>query len=122
VIPCTHKLEEYLDAYINVAGISGQKGTPLFRSTRARTKQLTASRISRTDAYAMIRRRKEDAGIPGVFGCHCFRATGITPYLSNGGTIERAQFIAGLANVGTTQLYDKRSQRATLEDLERVRY
>ena len=122
VIPCPHKLEEYLDAYSEVAGITNQKGTPLFRSTRARTRQLTSSRMSRTDAYAMIRRRTEDAGIPGVFGCHSFRATGITTYLSNGGTIERAQFIAGHANVGTTQLYDKRNQRATLEDLERVRY
>jgi site-specific recombinase XerD len=122
VIPCPHRLEEYLDAYVEAAGLAGKKGTPLFRSTRARTKQLTENRISRTDAYAMIRRRTEDARIPGTFGCHSFRATGITTYLSNGGTIERAQWIAGHANVGTTQLYDKRNQRATLEDLERVRY
>jgi site-specific recombinase XerD len=87
VIPCPHRLEEYLDAYVEAAGLAGKKGTPLFRSTRARTKQLTKNRISRTDADAMIRRRTEDAQIPGTFGCHSFRATGITTYLFNGGRL-----------------------------------
>jgi integrase len=38
----------------------------------------------------MIRRRAAAAGIAAEIGCHTFRATGITAYLSNGGALEHA--------------------------------
>ena len=38
---------------------------------------------------------------------HTFRATGITAYLSNGGTLEHAQRIACHASPKTTKLYDR---------------
>jgi hypothetical protein len=40
--------------------------------------------------YAMIRRRAAAAGIATKLGNHSFRATGITAYLKNGGTLEKA--------------------------------
>ena len=43
----------------------------------------------------MMRRRAANAGIETVIGCHTFRATGITDYLTNGGRIEVVQRIAG---------------------------
>jgi integrase/recombinase XerD len=40
-MPCNHNLEQYLDAYIKVAGIADDlKGYP-FRSVRGRTGELT---------------------------------------------------------------------------------
>ncbi len=42
----------------------------------------------------MIKRRAEEAGLPSSTCCYTFRATGITAYLENGGTIENAQAIA----------------------------
>ena len=45
---------------------------------------------------------------PGVT-CHTFRATGITDYLENGGTIEHAQQIAAHESPRTTKLYDRTS-------------
>jgi integrase/recombinase XerD len=39
----------------------------------------------------MIKRRAEAAGLPYSTCCHTFRATGITTYLQNGGTLEQAQ-------------------------------
>jgi len=51
-----------------------------------------------------------------------FRATGITNYLENGGTLEVAQRIAGHADSRTTKLYDRRGQKVLLEDMERIRY
>lgn len=78
--------------------------------------------MSRTDAYAMIQRRVKDAGIEGRFSCHSFRATGITNYLENGGSLEKAQWIAGHSDSRTTKLYDRRALKATVEDIERVRY
>jgi len=121
-IPCHHKLEEFLDAYIQAADLAGGKDAPLFRTAAGRTGKLTENTMSRFDAWKMVRRRLKDAGIPGEFTNHSFRATGITTFLENGGSLESAQFIAGHADSRTTKLYDRRHQRASLEDLERVRY
>ena len=55
----------------------------------------------------MIKRRAVAAGLPASTCCHTFRATGITAYLSNGGTLEHAQRIAGHASPKTTKLYDR---------------
>ena len=46
------------------------------------------------------------AAVPPSTCCHTFRATGITAYLSNGGTLEHTQQIAGHASPKTTKLYD----------------
>ena len=51
-----------------------------------------------------------------------FRATGITNFLENDGTLEAAQRIAGHADSWTTKLYDRRGQKVLLEDMERIRY
>ena len=45
-----------------------------------------------------IKRRAAAAALPASTCCHTFRATGITAYLSNGGTLEHAQRIAGHAS------------------------
>src|SRR6202043_3645671 len=50
---------------------------------------------------------------------HSFRATGITNFLENAGTLEAAQRIAGHADSRTTKLYDRRGQKVLVEDMER---
>jgi integrase/recombinase XerC len=55
----------------------------------------------------MIRHRAIDAGIATKVGNHSFRATGITAYLKNGGTLEKAASMANHASTRTTQLYDR---------------
>jgi integrase len=55
----------------------------------------------------MIKRRARQAGLPGTPCCHTFRATGITTYLQNGGTIEHAQQIANHESPRMTKLYDR---------------
>lgn len=52
--------------------------------------------------------------------CHTFRATGITAYLDNGGTIENAQAIAAHESPRTTKLYDRTSDEITLDEVERI--
>ena len=94
-VPAHHTAEEYLDAYLAAAGIADQpKGSPLPHH-RPHDRTLTSSRLHRTDALRMIKRRAKAAGLPASTCCHTFRATGITAYLQNGGTIENAQQIAG---------------------------
>jgi integrase len=72
------------------------------------------------DAYAMIRRRAAGAGIATKLGNHSFRATGITAYLKNGGTLEKAAAMANHASTRTTQLYDRRRDEVSLDEVERI--
>ncbi len=58
--------------------------------------------------------------LPSSTCCHTFRATGITAYLSNGGTLEHAQQIAGHASPKTTKLYDRTSDTVTVDEIERI--
>ena len=60
------------------------------------------------------------AGITAKIGNHTFRETGVTAYLKNGGTLERAAPMANHASTRTTQLYDRRAREVTLEEMERV--
>jgi len=68
----------------------------------------------------MIKRRAVAAGLPETINCHTFRATGITAYLENGGTIENAQAIAAHESPRTTKLYDRTSDEITLDEVERI--
>ena len=117
---CHHKLEEFLDAYIQAAGIAEDKKGPLFRSTRARSRNLTERRMHRVDAYRMVRRRALEAGIGAPISCHTFRGTGITNYLKNGGQLEIAQRMANHESARTTGLYDRRDDEVSLDEVERI--
>jgi integrase len=68
----------------------------------------------------MIRRRAAGAGIKTRVGNHTFRATGITAYLKNGGTLENAAAMANHASTRTTQLYDRRRDEVSLDEVERI--
>jgi len=120
-LPCHHELEEYLDSYITTAGIARAKGTPLFRTAIGKTKQLSSRRLHRVEAYQMIKRRAVAAGIKSPVSCHTFRATGITQYLLNKGTLEKAQLMAAHESPRTTKLYDRTKDEVTLDEVERIR-
>jgi site-specific recombinase XerD len=59
-VPCHHKLEEYLDAYIEAAGIRGDRKAPLFRSAIGKTGELSDRLMLRVDVAhgAPPRRRR----------------------------------------------------------------
>jgi len=120
-VPAHHSAEEYLDAYLKVSGHGGDKLSPLFLTAIGRTERLSDRPISRHDAFRMMKRRASAAGLSEKIGCHTFRATGITAYLENGGTIENAQAIAAHESLRTTKLYDRSSDEITLDEVERIR-
>lgn len=117
-VPGHHNAVEYLDAYL-AAAPAGKKA-PLFR-TIDRDGALTARRLTRNDVLRMVKRRARKAGLPADVCCHSFRATGITAYLENGGTIENAQAIAAHESPRTTKLYDRTNDDITLDEVERIR-
>jgi integrase len=108
-MPCHHKLDQYLDAYIRAAGVENDRKGPLFQAAIGKTKKLGPGPLSRTDVWYMVRHRASDAGIETAIGCHTFRAAGITDYLTNGGRIQVAQRMAGHSNAKTRGLYDRRN-------------
>lgn len=117
-MPCHHNLETYLMAYLEGGGISDDPKGLLFRTIGRTTGQLTRTPLA--NAYAMIRRRAGRAGIKTKIGNHSFRATGITTYLKNGGSLESAAAMANHASTPTTQLYDCRRDDLTLDEVERI--
>jgi integrase len=66
-LPVHHKLEEILDQYLKATGLEKEPESPLFPAALGKT---------------------------GKHSPHSFRATGITNFLENDGTLEAAQRIA----------------------------
>ena len=108
-----------LTAYLDGAGLRGDPKGPLFRTIGRGTNKLTRTALPQANAYAMIGRRAA-AGIATKLGNHSFRATGITAYLKNGGTLEKAVAMANHASTRTTLLYDRRRDELSLDEVERI--
>lgn len=122
-VPAHHHAIDYLDAYLEAAGIGAEKQTPLFRSVKGggKAKQLSPLAMDRKAVWFMIRRRAAAAGLNGDICCHTFRATGITAYLMNGGSLEHAQRIAAHSSSQTTKLYDHSDDQITLDEINLIR-
>jgi integrase len=93
----------------------------LFQTIVQGSGSLTKTHLAQANAYAMIGRRATAAGIETKVGNHSFRATGITAYLKNGGTLENAAAMVNHASTRTTQLYDRRQDDISLDEVERIR-
>jgi site-specific recombinase XerD len=119
-MPCHHTLEEILAEYRDGARLGADPKGPLFRTIGRGTGELTRTSLPQANAHAMIRRRAAAAGIKTLIGNHSFRATGITAYLKNGGTLEKAAAMANHASTRTTQLYDRRRDEMSLDEVERI--
>jgi integrase/recombinase XerC len=88
--------------------------------TVGRDGKLTNNPLHRVNAYELVRKRAGAAGIKTSIGNHSFRATGITVFRKLGGSLENAALMANHASTRTTQLYDRRSDDVTLDEVERI--
>jgi integrase/recombinase XerD len=118
-VPVHHRAEEYLDAYVVAAGIRDDQAGPLFR-TLDRRRQLSDRRLDPNDALRAIKRYARALTLPVGVCNHTFRATGITAYMQNGGTLENAARIAAHSSTRTTQLYNRVNDQLSLDEIERV--
>lgn len=118
-MPLHHNAEHYLLEYMAAAELHVQPASPLFR-TIGRRRYLTLNAMHRNDALRMIKRRAIALGISPHICSHTFRATGITEYMRNGGTLEKAQQMAAHASATTTQMYNRVEDSVTLDEVERV--
>jgi site-specific recombinase XerD len=127
-IPCHHVLESHIAEWLEGAGHGADPSAYLFQTfstsgtRQSRNRPLSGRPMSQSMTWEMLQRRARAAGIETKICNHTFRATGITAYLSNGGTIERAAIIAGHVSTRTTQLYDRRPDDVTLDEIEKIRF
>jgi integrase len=116
-----HKWTPLRTAYIAAAGIGEDRKGFLFRTSRGHDGTVLSERpMAQADAWRMVRKRALAAGIMAPIGNHSFRATGITAYLANGGTLEHAQSMAAHESPRTTKLYDRTKERLTQDEIERI--
>ena len=121
-VPAHHKATASVEAYLDITGIRTERDKPLFRSSGGRARALTDQPLSTLAVWQMIKRRAKQAGLPEEICCHTFRATGITNYLQNGGTIETAAQIAAHESTRTTQLYNRVNEEVDLGEIEKIRF
>ena len=124
-MPCHHTLEGYRAEYVEHARLSEAGRVPLFQAIKHRPygrgqAELTGERFHRIGAWKMVQRRARAGGITTEVCNHTFRGTGITAYLENGGTLEKARQMAAHASTRTTQLYDRREDRVTLDEVVKI--
>jgi integrase len=93
-MPCTTPSRSTSTATSRWPGVGEDKKGALFRAALAKNGGLSERPLVRRNALEMIYRRAKQAGIATRIGCHTFRATGITIYLTSGGTLEKAQMMA----------------------------
>jgi site-specific recombinase XerD len=122
-VPCHHEMAAALRSYIDAAGIADDPKGCLFRTSRGHAGTMLSARpMTQSDTWRMIRRRAAMAGIHAPIGNHTFRATGITAYLGSGGALGHAQSMAAHESPRTTRRYDPLNQRATRDEVDRIRF
>jgi integrase len=119
-MPCHHELEDTLREYL-IDCESASDAAYLFRSVD-RSSQLSGKRLQSANAYQRVQVHARAAGLDCHVTSHSFRATGITTYLSNKGTLELAAKMANHSSTRTTQLYDRRHDAIAVAEVERIRF
>ena len=120
-IPVGHDLDRWLSEYVEAAGIDADpKESPLFRSALGTQRQLSLRPVSATSMSLMLKRRLKDAGLPPISSRHSIRVLVVTDLLSQDVPLEDVQYLAGHANPGTTQIFDRRWRCVTRNIVERI--
>ena len=128
-IPAHHTLEKYLIAYLEAAELWDTPKAFVFQTflrTGKRNRKtgiglsLSGRALPQATAWQMLQRRAVAVGLKTAVCNHTFRATGITTYLKNNGTLERAASMANHSSTRTTQLYDRRTDDVTLDEVEKI--
>jgi hypothetical protein len=90
-LPVHHKLEQLLDQYLKATELENEPEAPLFPAAIGKTGKLSRRPLVWTDTADMLKRPLKQGGLPAHYSPHSFRASGITNFLRNDGTLEAAQ-------------------------------
>lgn len=121
-MPVHPDLEDMMDEYLRETGLKNQANQLIFQSCVGRNGKLTGKPFDRNSSWRMVRKRALAAGVDREIGNHSFRATGITTYLNNGGSLEDARIMANHSNSTTTKLYDRTEDIAKIQEIQRLKF
>ncbi|MBV7326725.1 site-specific integrase [Chloroflexi bacterium TSY] len=122
IVPVHEEAKNYVDRYIEAAGIAYQYDTPLFRKF-TNTLEITDEPVSRTAITAMIKYYGEKAGIEAKNICsHSCRATAATNLLEQGTPAEDVQRFLNHTHISTTLMYDRRDKKTKKKVVESISY
>ena len=107
--PCIPKLETYLDEYIAAAGIADDKDGPLVSNHRALDRH--AAPVDATG------RLQADTALRKAGG---YQNADRQSHYAGEGSLSEARKMANHADTRTTQLYDRRSDAASLDEYQKV--
>lgn len=119
-LPVLGEARIYLDDYIRECGLNDPDAY-IFQSAN-RNGKLSGKPYDRTNALRMVKKHALAAGVNSRVVNHTFRATGITRFLENDGTLDEAQIIANHADGSTTKLYDRRGKSGLVKTMRKVKY
>lgn len=84
------------------------------------TDTLTLRGVNCIDACRMVQPTAA-LGVRARIGCHTFRATGVTAYLKEGGSMENAYAMAADESPRATKFCDRTGDEITLDEVERIK-
>lgn len=120
-VPAHPEAAALVEDWLRAASLTAKPKEPLFQGIINKKGDLSAQRLNAKSALTIIKQRSAKAGIQAQVCCHSLRASGITIYMANGGSLERAQQIAGHESPRTTKLYDRNNAALSIEEIERIR-
>ena len=116
-----HDLDEWLAAYIEGAGhAEAPKASPFFRAGQRSGSPLTERAMSPLAVQLMLKRWLKAARLPEILSPHSFRVLVVRDLLSQNVPLEDVQYLAGHAHPRTSQIYDRRRRRASLNLVKRI--
>jgi hypothetical protein len=101
-MPCRHSLKDCLIVDLEQACIIEERQGTAAPGHRARRGSPARPYLRRTPPRWSAEKRATTVGIATKVGNHSVRATGITAYLTNGGTLEKVADMANHASIRTT--------------------
>ena len=119
-LPVHPKAEQAVEVWLANSGLSEHLDWPLFPAFLRDRETPIKRPISRRSLYKLLRRFATKAKIDKKIGCHSFRATAITFFRENGGSLEDARKIANHERLATTMLYDHSSDKELVGHVLRV--
>ena len=121
-VPCHQELDASLLAWLDAAGLHKTPDAWLYPAIPG-GRRIANRPMSEVTAWSMVKTQAERIGIKQV-SCRTFRATGISAFLSQGGRIADAQYLAGHRDPASTLVYAPlpTTGEKLSADIERMRF
>ena len=121
-VPVHSKAREAIDQWLLASDLGCNPSAPLFPAFGKNKKTPELRHMDRTSVWKLVQARVRASGLEKRVCCHSFRATGITEYMSAGGSLDIAQRIAGHSQLSTTKIYDRSRDRLTMDEIEKISF